>query len=390
MNYRADSEGVPCVNVLVDFTEQEWYKVLTREVTPIIQLEERALVAAEMSMLWAPQNPRGFLIYGYQGKGGYNLMNVFDPKAGGAMVVVVLPEGRPLGVEQIRDNFLHPTSESMATYAKTILGEDDGDDIDADLTPTRGEVIILSSEESAESYQDLIHHFARAGPPRGTIHEPVADDVDTPIMNPQDGTADQVETRKKKKNDKNEEKKAEEPVAETPRKRPSNSSFLDYVARDPNDDTTLTEIMKKKKVLEDKKKELDAQAATALAEKKSKLQKDTATAPSESEIDLGVFSEKTGNRLEKLFKSVSGSRAPKSGRGALKIYISKITHPTSPLSKPFDLSPHRPDLKGKGKEDDVEVEQVGNVMEDVVAGAERGGAHAEGVETEDEFSEATP
>ncbi|MFS7955296.1 hypothetical protein Hanom_Chr07g00640991 [Helianthus anomalus] len=55
LNYRAGSEGVPRVNVSVDFVEQEWYKVLTRKVAPIIQLEERALVAVGMSMLWAPQ-----------------------------------------------------------------------------------------------------------------------------------------------------------------------------------------------------------------------------------------------------------------------------------------------------------------------------------------------
>ncbi|KAJ0768815.1 hypothetical protein HanLR1_Chr03g0106001 [Helianthus annuus] len=107
MHYRAESEGVPCVNVSVDFTEQEWHKVLTRKVTPIIQLEERALVAAMMNMLWAPQNPGGFPIYGYQGNAGYSLMNVFDPKVGGAMVVVALPKGRPLWVEQIRE-FLAP------------------------------------------------------------------------------------------------------------------------------------------------------------------------------------------------------------------------------------------------------------------------------------------
>ncbi|KAM0043787.1 hypothetical protein Hdeb2414_s0010g00345441 [Helianthus debilis subsp. tardiflorus] len=154
MHYRAESEEVPRVNVSVDFTEQEWHKVLTRKVTPIIQLEERTLVAVGMSMLCAPQNTRGFPIYGYQGKSGYSLMNVFDPIVGGAM---------------IRDNFLHPTSESMATYANTVLGEDDGDDIDDDIdvdpTPTWGEVIILSSEESAESYRDLIHRSAHAGPP---------------------------------------------------------------------------------------------------------------------------------------------------------------------------------------------------------------------------------
>ncbi|MFS7903428.1 hypothetical protein Hanom_Chr01g00023911 [Helianthus anomalus] len=61
-------------------------------------------------------------------------------------------------------------------------------------------------------------------------------------------------------------------------------------------------MMKKRKLLEDKKKELDAQAAAALAEKKSKLQKETADTPSELEIELGVFREKTGNRLEKYSK----------------------------------------------------------------------------------------
>ncbi|MFS7921261.1 hypothetical protein Hanom_Chr03g00234711 [Helianthus anomalus] len=248
MHYRAESEGVPRVNVSVDFTDQEWYKVLTRKVTPIIQLEERAFIVVGMSMLRAPQNPRGFPIYGYQGKAGYTLMNVCDPKAGGAMVVAALPEGRPLWVDQIRNNFLQPTSESMATYANTVLGEDDGDDIDVDSVPTRGDVIILSS------------------PQRGTIHEPVADDVETPAENPQGDTAEQLETRKKRKKDKTEEKKNEEPVAETPRKRPSNSSFLDYVfvsdtlsgldagvkhsERDPDDDAMLTEIMMRKKALE--------------------------------------------------------------------------------------------------------------------------------------------
>ncbi|MFS8032678.1 hypothetical protein Hanom_Chr17g01560531 [Helianthus anomalus] len=69
MHYRNESEGVPRVNVSINFADQEWYKVLTRKVTSISQLEEMALVAATMSMLWAPQNPRGVLIYCYQGKG---------------------------------------------------------------------------------------------------------------------------------------------------------------------------------------------------------------------------------------------------------------------------------------------------------------------------------
>ncbi|MFS7936662.1 hypothetical protein Hanom_Chr05g00418411 [Helianthus anomalus] len=88
-----------------------------------------------------------------------------------------------------------------------------------------------------------------------------------------------------------------------------------------------------------------------------------------------------------MFKSASGSRAPKSGKGARKIDISKITPPASPPSKTFDLSPPRSDSRGKRKEDDVEVEQIG---EDVAAGAGGGGARAKGVETEVESSEATP
>ncbi|KAJ0604893.1 hypothetical protein HanHA300_Chr02g0056821 [Helianthus annuus] len=242
-----------------------------------------------MSMLWAPQNPRGVPIYGYQGK-GYSLMNVLDPKAGGAMVVATLAEGRPLWLDQIQDRFLHPTSESLATYANTILGEDGGDDLDDVLSPTREEVIVLSSEGSDRSHEALIPRSPRAGPPQGTVNEPVnepaGDDVDVPT-----DVAEQLETRKKKKVDKSEKKKVEEPVTGAPRKQPSNFSFLDYVVvsdtlsgldagdkrveRDPDDDATLTEIMKKKKVLEDKKKELDEQAAAALAAKKSKLQKET-------------------------------------------------------------------------------------------------------------------
>ncbi|KAM0061662.1 hypothetical protein Hdeb2414_s0004g00138811 [Helianthus debilis subsp. tardiflorus] len=268
------------------FTKQDWYTTLTRKVTPIVQLEERALVAARMSMLWAPQNPRGFPVYGYRGK-GYSLMNVFDPKDGGAMVMAVLPEGRPLWIDQIRDNFLHPTSERMAAYANVVLGEDDGDKIDVNPAPTREEPIILSSEEFADSYQDLTCRSTCAGQQQGSIQEPAVETVDTPVVDLRAGAVGQEATRKKKTEDKTWEKKAEEPVVETPRKRPSNSSFLDYVvvsdtlsgldigvkqqSRDPDDDATLTEMMKKRKMLEVKKKELNAQATAALVEKKSQV-----------------------------------------------------------------------------------------------------------------------
>ncbi|KAJ0789429.1 hypothetical protein HanPI659440_Chr05g0203461 [Helianthus annuus] len=310
MHYREESEGVPRVNVSIDFAEQEWYKVLTRKVTSITQFEERVLVAAGMSMLWALQNPRGVPIYGYQGKVGYSLMNVLDPKAGGAMVVAYLPEGKPVWLDQIRDCFLHPTSESLATYANTILGEDGGDVLDDVLSPTREEVIVLSSEGSDRSREGLIPCSPRAGPSQGAVNEPEEEKID--------------KSEKKKK-------KVEEPVTGAPRKQPSNFSLLDYVVvsdtlfgldvgdkraeRDPDDDATLTEIVKKKKALEDKKKELDEQAAAALAEKKSRSQKETTAAPSESEVDLGVFSAKPRNLLEKIYKSASGSRGTQVGEG---------------------------------------------------------------------------
>ncbi|KAF5768063.1 hypothetical protein HanRHA438_Chr14g0642951 [Helianthus annuus] len=172
MHYRSESEGVPRVNVSVSYTEQDWYTTLTQKVDPIIQLEERALVAAGMSMLWAPQNPRVFQFMDTKGKAG---------------------------------------------------------------------------------------------------------------------VAEQVEARRNKKKEKTEGKKDEEPVAETPHMRPSNSSFLDYVfvsdtlsgldagvkrqSRDPDDDATRYDLF--------------------------------LCVYFELEIDLGVFSKNTGNHLEKIFKSSS-------------------------------------------------------------------------------------
>ncbi|KAJ0700216.1 hypothetical protein HanOQP8_Chr10g0365191 [Helianthus annuus] len=295
---------------------------------------------------------------------GYSLMNVLDPKAGGAMVVAYLTEGRPLWLDQIRDRFLHPTSESLAAYANTVLGEDGGDDLDDVLSPTREEVIVLSSEGSDRSREGLIPCSPRAGPSQGAVNEPVnepaGDDVDVPT-----DAAEQLESRKKKKVDTSEKMKRAE--------------------RDPDDDATLTEIVKRKKALEDKKKELDEQAAAALAEKKSRSQKETTAAPSESEVDLGVFSAKPRNLLEKIYESASGSRGVKSGKSAPKVDISKITPPTSPPSRIFGLSPPHAD-PGKRKKDDVEVEQVGE------GGAGAGGDGSDGGrgDIEVESSETTP
>ncbi|KAM0064644.1 hypothetical protein Hdeb2414_s0003g00105471 [Helianthus debilis subsp. tardiflorus] len=255
--------------------------------------------------------------------------------AAGAMIEAILSDGKPVWLDQIRDRSLHPTSESFALYANTILGEDGEDDLDDATDPVREEVIL--------------------------------------------------ETRKKKKldNPEKKEKKVEEKVTGAPREGEKRTE------RDPDDDETLTEIMKKKKVLEDKKKELDEQAAAALATKRSKLQKETPPAPSESEIDMGVFSAKRGNLLEKIYVA-SGSQGVKPGKAPRKIDISKITPPTSPPSRTFDLSPPpRDDLGEKKKTDDVEVEQFGEGG--AAAGGDVGGdGRGEGVDTEAESSEATP
>ncbi|KAM0066159.1 hypothetical protein Hdeb2414_s0002g00045561 [Helianthus debilis subsp. tardiflorus] len=103
----------------------------------------------------------------------------------------------------------------MAIYANVVLGEDDVDDTDVDSVPAREEVIVLSSEGFNELHEGLIRRSTCLGPPQGTVNEPVVDDVETPV-----DTAEQLETRKKKRGDKPEKKKAEEPVSEAPRKRP--------------------------------------------------------------------------------------------------------------------------------------------------------------------------
>ncbi|KAJ0949175.1 hypothetical protein HanRHA438_Chr01g0035861 [Helianthus annuus] len=129
-------------------------------------------------------------------------MNVLDPKADGAMVVTYLPEGRPVWLDQIRDRFLHPTSESFASYANTILGEDGGDDLDDATNPAREEVIVLSSGGSDGSHEGLIPRSTRPGPPQGTGNEPVGDGADVSV-----DIVEQLETRKKKTLDKSEKKK---------------------------------------------------------------------------------------------------------------------------------------------------------------------------------------
>ncbi|KAF5789817.1 hypothetical protein HanXRQr2_Chr09g0375681 [Helianthus annuus] len=262
----------------------------------------------------------------------YSLNNVFDRKVAGGMAVAALPEGEPGWISRIRDNFLHPSNESMSAYNNVILGAIE-DETDFDTIPTREELILLSSEESAGSSHGLIHRSSRASPQQGPVQEPAGEGTSTPpVVDPTIGAVEQQKEarRMKREEKKTEEKKTAKETASAPtRKRLSNVKLLDYVvvsdslfgldagtkrtALDSDDKVTLTEMMvKKQKLLADKKRELDEQAAAALFEKKLKFMGKT-VAPSESEVDLGVFSKKSGNLLEKIFKASSAPRVVQEG-----------------------------------------------------------------------------
>ncbi|KAM0035798.1 hypothetical protein Hdeb2414_s0015g00450771 [Helianthus debilis subsp. tardiflorus] len=197
-----------------------------------------------------------------------------------------------LWLNQIRGRFLHPSNESFAKYANVALGEDDEDD---PIDPTREEVVVLSSGSSDRSSEDLTSRYARAGPALVAVNEPVheivGDDEDILVE-----TVHQLETRKKTRAGASErkDKGVEVKAADTSRagEKPRGS--------DPEDRSTLTEMMRKK-ALEDKKRKLDEQAAAMLAAKKARLHKEAPPAPSESEIDMGIFGGDRGNLLEEIF-----------------------------------------------------------------------------------------
>ncbi|MFS7918654.1 hypothetical protein Hanom_Chr03g00203661 [Helianthus anomalus] len=308
----------------------------------------------------------------------YSLMNVFDQKVAGGMVVAAFPEGEPGWISRIRDNILHPSNESMSAYNNAILGVVE-DESDFDTIPTREELILLSSEESAGSSHGLIHRSSRI---------------------------------------------VEDPVSAPTRKRFSNVTLFDYVVVSNllsgldagTKRTTLDSNDKKQKKIADKKCELDQQAAAALSEKKLKVMGET-VAPSKSEVDLGVFNKKSGNLLEKIYKASSTPRGmipyylwlifvyvfflfkdnslsltAASARSGSKVAISTITPHTSPPSLPFGVSPPCPSPKGKGKDGTTEGDAMKKATPDVALGVviEEGDPHVEGAETDWESIEATP
>ncbi|KAJ0433630.1 hypothetical protein HanRHA438_Chr17g0814281 [Helianthus annuus] len=247
---------------------------------------------------------------------GYRLLNVLDSKAAGAMVEAIQADGNPTWLDQIRGRFLHPTDDSLGRYANEVLGEYVWDD---SVDSGREEVIVLSSGNSDKNVEGLTSPCARAGTAHGGVAEPVhevvgdEDDVEASV----DPSA-QLETRKKARTDRSgrREEKPEGEAAGSSCKRPSILPYLDYVVvsdtlsglgageghrgSDPDDSATLTEHMRRK-ALEEQKRKLDEQSAALLAAKKAKLHKEIPPAPSESEIDLGVFSGGRGNLLEEIY-----------------------------------------------------------------------------------------
>ncbi|MFS7951828.1 hypothetical protein Hanom_Chr07g00599821 [Helianthus anomalus] len=144
------------------------------------------------------------------------------------------------------------------------------------------------------------------------------------------------------------EKRAQGKATEAPR------AGEKHHGSDPDDRATLTEMMKRK-ALEEKKRKLDEQAAAMLASKKARLKKEAPPAPSESEIDLGVFTATHGNLLEKKFEA-SGSGGVKPMKIVRRFDISKITPPSSPPSRTFGLSTPPEVPAEKEKHVPVEVE----------------------------------
>ncbi|XP_035845920.1 uncharacterized protein LOC110941769 [Helianthus annuus] len=409
MSYRHVEQGVPRVDVLPDYGDQDWFKKITAKPTAISQLDEMALVGAGMSLLWVPKHPLGQPAYSHKGRFGYSLLNALDPKSAGAMVEAIQADGNPTWLEQIHDRFLHPTDASLSRYANEVLGEDDEDDL---VDSGREEVVILSSGSSDRDVEDLISHSARAGTTPGGVAEPVHgfaeddDDAEASV----DPSA-QLETRKRARTEKSVRKEGKKEGGAAGSSRPGEVRQ----GSDPDDKATLTEHMKKK-ALDDHKRHLDEQAAALLAAKKAKLQKDAPPAPSESEVDLGVFSGGRGNLLEKIFEAsaprpgnlvsvyvfvifyfvffancnfVAESKTSKKPR---PVDISQITPPTSPPSRTVGLTPPRDDadVTVKGGEGFEGIFEGGDAAGGDVGGDAGGVDKGKGIEVEMESSETTP
>ncbi|MFS8015908.1 hypothetical protein Hanom_Chr15g01362251 [Helianthus anomalus] len=214
------------------------------------------------------------------------------------------------------------------------------------------------------------------------------------------------------------EGKTDDKAVGSSRKQPSTLPCLDYVVvsdtfsglgvgegireSDPDDGATLSEHMKKK-ALDDHKRRLDEQAAAHFAAKKAKLQKEAHPAPSESEIDLGVFSGGRGNLLEEIY----AASAPPPGnlpffwsrlaRNRVLWIFLKLLHllPPPPPPRTIGLTPPRDDadVGARGGEEFAEGVAVGGDGGGDGGGNDGGDGGADrgkGIEVEVESSETTP
>ncbi|MFS7954406.1 hypothetical protein Hanom_Chr07g00629881 [Helianthus anomalus] len=131
MHYDVQSEGVPKMLIGGSYTDQQWYKTLTKSATAMLQLDEKALVAVGMSLC------------GCRGTHGQHQYVHTRSK--------------------IKDNFLHPTPDSLNTYIATPIGAPPPPSTRSKVgkSPTREGTILLSSEESTGSSHGLIHRSTR-------------------------------------------------------------------------------------------------------------------------------------------------------------------------------------------------------------------------------------
>ncbi|MFS7888935.1 hypothetical protein Hanom_Chr00s000002g01600831 [Helianthus anomalus] len=142
----------------------------------MILLDEMALVAAGMSMLCALTNLRATPNGGYKNKVNpcwlfsFAILSLYVRP----LIVmcftaytVALGGERPW-LEQIQDNFHHPTEESLSIHVATPTGAHPFASVKPEVvrSPARGEIILLLSEESTASSDDLIHRSraTRTGP----------------------------------------------------------------------------------------------------------------------------------------------------------------------------------------------------------------------------------
>ncbi|MFS8024802.1 hypothetical protein Hanom_Chr16g01467681 [Helianthus anomalus] len=278
----------------------------------MLQLDEKALLAAGMSLLWVPKNPR------------------------------VTPVGRSPWVEQIKDNFIHPTPESLNAYIATPTGAPPYVSTRSKVgkSPAREVTILLSSEESTGSSHGFIDRSTRAGPRVWPSHGAEGDVA----LNPATVEPEVVATTPMQWKP---EMKAQ--LEEQTSKHSSQLQYLDYVvvsdtlsgldvgvkrtaADFEKDQATHTRIMEKnRKLLSDTKQLLDTVEAAIDVFEKKRTTMGQAMAHSESEVDLGVFAKKSGSILEELYME---SSKRKGGNPFSTATGSKSKRLTSQGSKP--------------------------------------------------------